>query len=136
MRPKPTDDGIVDRISDGLISGLSIRKVCAPDDMPSVSVVYLEMAKNEDFRNAIAHARDLQQDAMVDETVDMADDATVEDWQLVKMQIWARQWRASKLAPKRYGDRQILSGDADAPLLGGLAESILAARARIGKDGD
>ena len=116
MRPKPTDEGMVERISEGLIAGLSIRKVCAPDDMPSVTDVYVEMARNEDFRKDIARARELQQEAMVDETVDMAEDATVEDWQLVKMRIWARQWRAAKLAPNRYGDRQILAGDKDAPL--------------------
>jgi len=25
--------------------------------------------------------------------VEMADEATLEDWQLVKLRIWARQWR-------------------------------------------
>jgi hypothetical protein len=35
----------------------------------------------------------------------MADKATAEDWQVVKLRIWARQWRASKLAPKKYGEK-------------------------------
>ena len=48
----------------------------------------------------IARAREAQQHALVDQTVAMADAATVENWQLVRLQIQARQWRAGKLAPK------------------------------------
>ena len=33
-----------------------------------------------------------------------------------KLQILARQWRASRMAPKRYSDRLELAGDKDAPL--------------------
>lgn len=35
----------------------------------------------------------------------MADQATPENWQVVKLRIWARQWRAAKLAPRKYGDK-------------------------------
>ena len=35
-------------------------------------------------------------------------------WQ--KNRIDARKWVASKLKPKKYGDRQIVAGDADSPL--------------------
>lgn len=41
---------------------------------------------------------------MVDDTVDLADEATPENVHVVKLRIWARQWRAAKLAPKKYGD--------------------------------
>ena len=53
-----------------------------------------------------------------DQCVRMADEATPEDWQVVKMRIWARQWRASKLAPKKYGDKveQTLVGDPERPV--------------------
>jgi hypothetical protein len=85
-----------------------MRKICAKKTMPVSSAVYLEMARNEEFRSIIARAREAQQDAEADRIVDMADDATAEDWQVVKLRIWARQWRASKLAPKKYGDRQQL----------------------------
>jgi uncharacterized Zn finger protein (UPF0148 family) len=33
-----------------------------------------------------------------------------------KLQIDARKWRLSKMAPKRYGDRLELAGDKDAPI--------------------
>jgi hypothetical protein len=35
----------------------------------------------------------------------LADQATPENWQVVKLRIWARQWRAAKLAPRKYGDK-------------------------------
>ena len=50
----------------------------------------------------------------------MADMATPDDWQVVKLRIWARQWRASKLAPKKYGDKLELSGDEKSPLAMGI----------------
>jgi hypothetical protein len=105
VRPKPTDEGMPEKIAEGLIAGKGIREVCAPDTMPSVTEVYVEMARNEEFRNIIARARELQQEAHIDETVELADAATVADWQVVKLRIWARQWRAGKLAPKKYGDK-------------------------------
>jgi len=72
------------------------------------------MAKDEDFRSAIARAREMQQEAEIDRTVDMADNATPEDHQVVKLRIWARQWRAAKLAPKKYGDSTMVKhADAD-----------------------
>lgn len=108
MRPKPTDEGIPEAIADLLSSGMSMRKICEREDMPVSSAVYVEMARNEEFRSIIARAREAQQDFEADRIVDMADDATETDWQVVKLRIWARQWRAGKLAPKKYGDRQQL----------------------------
>jgi hypothetical protein len=104
-RPNPLDPGIVERICEGLIEGNSIVKVCEPEDMPHYTMVYRTMAKDPDFAKEIARAREAQQEAIIDKTVDLADNATAEDWQVVKLRIWARQWRAAKLAPKKYGDR-------------------------------
>ena len=52
-------------------------------------------------------AREAQQEYEADYCVEMADEATPENWQLVKLRIWARQWRAAKLAPRRYGDKPV-----------------------------
>ena len=63
------------------------------------------MAENDEFRARIARAREAQQEYEADYCVEMADKATPENWQLVKLRIWTRQWRAAKLAPRRYGDK-------------------------------
>jgi hypothetical protein len=78
-------------------------QACAQADCPSKTAVYARMASDNDFRTTIARAREAQQHAMIDDTIDLADSATPENWQVVKLRIWARQWRAAKLAPKVYG---------------------------------
>jgi hypothetical protein len=96
---------VVKAICDGLALGKSIAEICKAKDMPAESTVYLRMANDPDFRSTIAQAKEAQQDYEIDQIVEMADKATPEDWQVVKLRIWARQWRASKLAPKKYGDK-------------------------------
>jgi len=49
----------------------------------------------------------------MEKCIELADAATPENWQVKKLPIWARQWRASKLLPKRYGDK--LDVDASHP---------------------
>lgn len=100
------DPAVVQEICDRLISGKSMADICKAKDMPVESTIYMKMAKDAAFRSAIASAREAQQDAEVDRTIDMADSATPEDYQVVKLRIWARQWRAMKLSPKKYGERQ------------------------------
>jgi hypothetical protein len=63
------------------------------------------MARDASYFAIIARAREAQQQAIIDATVDMADKATAEDWQVVRLRIWARQWQAAKLAPKQFGER-------------------------------
>lgn len=106
MNAKVLDDpALVQEICDRLASGESMRSITADPRMPPSSQVYLRMAQDESFRSNIVAAREAQQEALIDQTVDMADDATPEDHQVVKLRIWARQWRAGKLAPKKYGER-------------------------------
>ncbi len=105
IRPNPLDPGIVDRICEGLVAGETITKVCEPEDMPHFTMVYRAMAKDEDFANAIAKARAAQQEAEIDKMIDIADSATAENVSVAKLRIWARQWRAMKLSPKKYGEK-------------------------------
>ena len=74
--------------------------------MPSSYAVYNAMATDDNFQTVIARARELQQDAETERMIALADSANSENWQVVKLQIWARQWRAAKLAPKKYGEKQ------------------------------
>lgn len=99
------DPEMVERICALLVSGIGIAEICKADDMPAESTVYCRMADDEEFRRRIARAREAQQEAEIDRTITMADAATAEDWQVVKLRIWARHWRAAKLAPKKYGDK-------------------------------
>lgn len=80
-------------------------EACSDENCPSQTEVYAGMALDPVFRGIIARAREAQQHATIDDTIRMADEATEDNWQVVRLRIWARQWRAAKLAPKVYGDR-------------------------------
>lgn len=98
------------------MAGESLLAICEDQAMPVRSEVYAAAAADEAVRTRIAHAREVQQDAIVDQIVGMADAATVEDHQVVKLRIWARQWQASKLAPKKYGDAMRVDGNVSVSL--------------------
>lgn len=98
-------DELIDRICDEVSSGRSVAELAREDWCPSQPSIYREMARNEEFADRMGKARAAQQEYEADNCVQMADDATAEDWQVVKLRIWARQWRAAKLAPKKYGDK-------------------------------
>ncbi len=98
------------------MAGESLLAICEDPAMPVRSEVYAAAAADEAVRTRIAHAREVQQDAIVDQIVGMADAATVEDHQVVKLRIWARQWQASKLAPKKYGDAMRVDGNVSVSL--------------------
>jgi hypothetical protein len=91
--------------------------------MPDYSMVYRAMAKDAAFANAIARAREAQQEAIIDGTIDLADEATPETVHVAKLQIWARQWRAAKLAPKKWGDKIEIDAKVEAT---GASDALLA----------
>jgi len=71
---------------------------------------------DSNFASTIARAREAGIDALVSETLTIADEADETNYNSAKLKIHARQWLASKLNHKRYGDKGLLgSGDNNAP---------------------
>ena len=99
-----TDD-LVNKILDGIIEGKSVRQICAADDMPHHITVQRWIANNEDFASKCARARELQADAIFEDMQEVADNGNPEDVQRAKLRVSTMQWRAAKLAPKRYGEK-------------------------------
>jgi hypothetical protein len=80
--------------------------------MPNRAAVFRWLSKDEDFRNQYAHAREEQAEALADDIIAIADqydtakDALEPDLiQRAKLRIDSRKWVASKLKPKKYGDK-------------------------------
>ncbi len=103
-RPSDYSEAIADRIVEGLIDGLSMRQICLDPGMPSRSTVIRWLGEKEDFKTKCAHAREMQADLMDDLIMDTANGCTPETAQSDKVKISAYQWRAMKLAPKKYGE--------------------------------
>lgn len=107
-------DSLADTICERLMEGESLRSVCADKAMPSRATVLRWMGSDPAFEAKCAHARILQADAIFDEMQSIADDGNPTDVQRAKLRISTMQWRASKLAPKKYGERITHQGDNDA----------------------
>ena len=114
---------------------------------PAWRTVYDWMKKDEDLSTAIAHARDVGYDALAEECLHIADtpllgeevsesetpDGVDQDGNTVmkktvtvkkvdmlghrKLQIETRLKLLAKFNPKKYGDRQVLAGDDNAPVV-------------------
>jgi hypothetical protein len=76
------------------------------------------MVDHPEFEAKCARARTLQADLMDDMVYETAKDCTEDNCHSAKVKISAYQWRASKLAPKKYGDNStlLLGGDGGTPI--------------------
>lgn len=126
-RPSDYSDEIAAIICERLADGESLRKICLDENMPSRSAVFKWLATNDEFAGQYAHARDAQADTLADEIIDIADDGSNdfmgEDEKYngdaiarSKLRVDARKWVASKLKPKKYGERQLIGSDPENPL--------------------
>jgi hypothetical protein len=125
-RPTSFTQELGDLICALLAEGKSLRKICALEEMPSVSTVLLWVMKGErgdeayaDFSEQYRVAREAQAEYLADEIVDISDDQTQDELftdegkrvcnaefvMRSKLRVDARKWFASKLRPKKYGEK-------------------------------
>lgn len=120
-RPSKYTEAVVQSICTRMVQGESLRTICKDEKMPGLQTVLDWLDAKEDFRGKYAHARELQADALAEECLEIADDGT-NDWMEKKgnnpgydfngeaaarsrLRLEQRRWYASKLAPKKYGDK-------------------------------
>jgi hypothetical protein len=117
-RPTLFSQELVDKITERLMSGESLRQICVDADMPDRVTVIRWMAKDPAFATIIAHARDEQADLMDDLILEVANASTPETAASDRVKIAAYQWRAGKLKAKKYGDtsKHQLVGADDGPV--------------------
>lgn len=133
-----TVDVICGRIA---CSSKSIAKILAAGygewQLPDYTTFMQWLREDEAISHQYARAKDDQADYMADETLEIADDDVMEpllvdglplqvDGKVVmvrsnvavqhaKLRVDARKWLASKLKPKKYGDKVALGGAEDLP---------------------
>lgn len=102
----------------------SLKTICEMEGMPHVSTVldWLANPKHKWFTDRYTRAKEEQADLMCEEMLDIADDGTndymtitkgdidynVENKEVTsrsKLRVETRKWLASKLKPKKYGDK-------------------------------
>lgn len=123
-RPSDYTPEIADIICGRLAEGESLRAVCETEDLPDKSTVFRWLASKPEFRDQYARAREIQAETLVDEILEISDDArndymaalgegedtlayrlNGEHVQRSRLRVDSRKWFASKVAPKKYGDK-------------------------------
>lgn len=133
-RPSIYSPALASEICSRIAEGESLRSICRDESMPSLASIFLWLSQKPDFSEQYTRAREEQADVHADAIVAIADETPeIEEvvdkhgnvvdlklhsayvqWQ--KNRIDARKWVASKLKPKKYGDRVQVAGDAESPL--------------------
>ncbi len=129
MAGRPTDytPELADVICAKLAAGESMRTVCNDDSLPCRATLFTWLRKHPEFLDQYTRAKEESADALIEESLDIADDGSNDwmerlgkdgesaGWQLngehvqrSKLRIETRKWMASKLKPKKYGDRQTI----------------------------
>lgn len=141
-RPSKLSQPLCDAICDRIADGESLRKICDADDMPNKATVFRWLADNPAFSDQYARARESQADTMADDILTIADDGLNDsyvddngnkrtDQDVIarsRLRVEARKWLASKMAPKKYGDKLAIGGADDLPPIKTLSDEQLAAK--------
>lgn len=105
-RPSKRTPEMEEAIINGLMDGYSLVQICAPDNMPNRRTILRWMEDDEAFASKCARAREIQADLMDDKIIQVIEEVNTENAPAMRVKLAALQWRASKLAPKKYGDKQ------------------------------
>ncbi len=132
-RPSSYDPVVAEKICELLSEGVPLREICRMEGMPAWRNIYFWMARDDDLSAHIARAREAGYDAIAEECLDIADNAT-NDWmdrefrnahgkievqrvvdtehiQRSKLRIETRLKLLAKWKPEKYGDKTIIAGD-------------------------
>jgi len=111
-RPSVYTPELADEICTRLANGESLRAICnseRDDFMPSIGTILRWVGENDEFQQQYARAREIQAETHADDIVTIADGAAGDDSVKTardRLRVDARKWVASKLLPKKYGDKQ------------------------------
>lgn len=126
---RPTDytPELADLVCERLANGESMRSVSRDDNMPAMCTLFKWLRIHPEFAQQYAKAKEESADALVEDMLDIADNQVEQplivdglpmqvDGKLVmvkdavsvnhaKLRVDTRKWAASKLKPKKYGDK-------------------------------
>ena len=95
---RPTDftEELGDDICAGIAAGRSLVKICKGDGMPNPATIYKWRRLHSAFNDNYARAREDAADFFVQEILEIADDAEIDNVQVAKLRVDTRKWTASR----------------------------------------
>ena len=124
-RPTKYSNALSETICEQIAQGKSLVNICGELDI-SYTQVMVWLSKYPDFTDKYARAREAQADWYADEIISVIDNAKSDrnEIERAKIKIEALKWVASKLKPKKYGDKLDLTSAGERieqPIYGGLS---------------
>lgn len=128
-RPSTYSKKIADEVCEKISNGMSLREICRAEGMPDRSTIFDWLYKYKEFAHQYAQARDEQADIYADEIIAISDEeprlVANKHGEMVVDSGWVtwqnnrahnRKWVASKLKPKKYGERLQHANDENNPM--------------------
>lgn len=112
-RPSLYTPELAARICAMIADGKSLRSIARESGIPTLTTIFEWLGSKPEFAEQYARAKDAQADAMSEDILEIADElpAMTEkgidsaDVANRRLRIDTRKWLASKLKPKKYGDK-------------------------------
>lgn len=102
-RPSSYNAKTASDICKRIANGDSLKSICDEKKYPTTDTIRKWLHDFPEFLANYARAREQQADYYADEMIELADEA--KDVNKARLQIDVRKWKASKLQPKKYGDK-------------------------------
>lgn len=125
---RPTDytDAVFNDICEKLADGKSLKSICEADDKPSKATFYNWINNSKELLDKYARAKDDGADALAEDIQDIAEGVLSGKYDPSAARVAGdlKKWTASKLKPKKYGDKIDMTTNGKelpAPILGGLS---------------
>jgi hypothetical protein len=118
-RPTAHSPELAETIAIRIASGESLRAICQDPELPDRSTVLRWALRDEGgFRDQYESSLRMRAEGWADEIVDLADQALEAGdstrVHATRLSLDARKWVASRLLPKKYGDRAAVDVGASA----------------------
>lgn len=110
-RPTIYSEDLRDEICERIALGESVREIIKDDDMPEMRTIFRWLKEKEDFRQQYTRAKEEQADAY--EEMMLITARTEEDVARARLIVDTMKWTASKLKPKKYGDKVDVTSDGE-----------------------
>lgn len=103
-RPSDYTQELADAICAQLAEGISLRTVCKAEEMPDASTVFRWLRSKPEFCEQYTRAKEESAEAFSEDMLEIADDKTGDPTR-DRLRVDTRKWLASKLKPKKYGEK-------------------------------
>ena len=117
-RPTKYSEPLADRIFDAMIGGNDLVAICKRPGFPDRASIYRWAAERPVFAARLDRAREALGDLAAYEIGQIAANCSTETAAADRVRLAALQWRASRLAPRKYSERRVseIVGDGGGPV--------------------